>query len=349
MAKYLHAFQAPRGRTEGLPVPVSVVVCAHNEEQNLRELVPLLLQQHYGQYEVIVVDDRSHDGSLDYLNQLSGQDERLRVVSVKDRPGHVNGKKYALTLGIKTARYEWVLLTDADCAPQGQYWIEKMSHQFSTGTDIVLGYSPYIKSPGFLNSFIRYEGLVTAIQYMGMALLDKPYMGVGRNLAYRKNTFFENKGFRSHLAVTGGDDDLFVNEVGTYNNTRLAMGMGSLVYSKPKDTWVDYYYQKLRHLSVGKYYKVADKWRLGLYSATMIGFWALAIPAMFYSPWVFVPLGAFLLRMALLVVLAYTASRKLGEAFEVWKVPFLDIIFSIYYLVIGLVALQRNTIRWKKT
>ncbi|MFZ1808849.1 MAG: glycosyltransferase [Cyclobacteriaceae bacterium] len=346
---YLKAFSKVKADRNELSVPVSVIVCAHDEEQNLRELIPVLLQQDYEEYEIIVVEDRSNDGSFDYLYEVANQNHRVRMIPVKSKPEHVNGKKFALTLGIKAAKHDWLLLTDADCSPRSNQWIREMSSQFSDDTDIVLGYSPYIKSPGFLNSFIRYEGLTTAIQYAAMAMLGRPYMGVGRNLAYRKNIFLNNKGFKSHLSVIGGDDDLFINEVCKGSNTKLCAGPNSIVYSKPKTTWSEYYFQKLRHLSVGKHYKTVDKLRLGIFNFTLIGFWLLITPALLYSSLIYIPIAAVLLRMALLVVLAYTASRKLGDAFEAWKVPFLDFIFSIYYLVIGLVALLTNKVRWKKS
>lgn len=348
---YLKAFNKMKiDRNElPVPVPVSVIICAHDEEQNLRELIPELLQQDYADFEVIVVEDRSNDGSFDYLHEMASQNHQLRVIPIKHRPDHINGKKFALTLGIKAAKHEWVLLTDADCRPRSNKWIGEMSSQFSNGTDIVLGYSPYLKSPGFLNSFIRYEGLTTATQYAAMAMLGKPYMGVGRNLAYRKNIFLDNKGFNSHLSVTGGDDDLFINEVCNGSNTKLFAGEDSIVYSKPKTTWSEYYFQKVRHLSVGKHYKTADKIRLGIFNITLIGFWLLLIPALLNSSLIYIPIAVILLRLTLLVVLVYTASRKLGDAFEAWKAPFLDFIFSIYYLVIGLVALLTNKVRWKKT
>lgn len=346
---YLKAFSKVKATESELSVPVSVIVCAHDEEQNLRELIPVLLQQDYTDYEVVVVEDRSNDESFDYLYEMASQYPQLRMIPVKSKPEHVNGKKFALTLGIKAAKYDWVLLTDADCSPRSNQWIREMSYQFSDDTDVVLGYSPYIKSSGFLNSFIRYEGLITAIQYAAMAILGKPYMGVGRNLAYRKSVFLNNKGFKSHLAITGGDDDLFVNEVCNGSNTKLCAGANSIVYTKPKTTWGEYYFQKLRHLSVGKHYKTVDKLRLGIFNFTLIGFWLLLIPALLMSSLIYIPLAAVLLRLTLFVVLTYIASRKLGDRFEGWKTPFLDFIFSIYYLVIGLVALLTNKVRWKKT
>lgn len=329
-------------------VPVSVIVCGHDEHQNLQELLPLLLNQEYPDFEVVVVEDRSNDESFDFLYEACKHHSNLRLVRVKDKPEHVNGKKFALTLGIKAARHEWVLLTDADCRPNSTHWIKEMSTRFSNESEIVLGYSPYQKKSGLLNLFIRYETLLTAIQYFGMAILGKPYMAVGRNLAYRKSLFLNNKGYSSHLSVTGGDDDLFVNQWGHKKNTTIVIGPESIVYSTPKTSWIEFYYQKLRHLSVGKRYKISDKIVSGVFMLSLVGCWLLIVPAVIYSTIFYVPIAVFLIRIILLTLLAHKASRKLGEAFEGWKVPVLDFIFVIYYLVVGLAALRTNQVRWKR-
>lgn len=326
--------------------PVSVIVCAHDEEENLRQLIPLLLEQDYCQFEVIVVEDRCNDNTFDYLREAAANDSRLKMVRVESKPEHVSGKKFALTLGIKAATYDWVLLTDADCRPSTGKWINGMIRQVGDNVHIALGYSPYEKAPGLLNSFIRYEGLLTAVQYLGMSLLGKPYMGVGRNLAYKKKIFFDNKGFNTHLGITGGDDDLLVNSLAHSTNTIAVIDPETVVYSKPKKSWSSFYYQKLRHLSVGKYYKTSDKLILGLFNISLIGCWLLVVPAAISTTGV--ALSLFLLRMMLLMLLLRIASRKLGDTIALWKVPFLDFIFVIYYLVIGLSALRVKTIQWKK-
>ncbi|MEJ0034400.1 MAG: glycosyltransferase [Bacteroidota bacterium] len=183
-----------RSSTTNIPAGVSVIVCAHDEEENLRTLVPILLSQNHPNYEVIIVDDRSNDGTYDFLLKTTRENPKLRMVTVRDLPSHTTGKKFALTMGIKAARNDWVLLTDADCRP-GAGWIHGMSQQFMNETNIVLGFSAYEKHPGVLNAFIRFETFLTAIQYIGFALVGRPYMGVGRNLAYRRKLFLESKGF----------------------------------------------------------------------------------------------------------------------------------------------------------
>lgn len=328
--------------------PVSIIVCAHDEEENLRVLVPLLLQQNHPQFEVIVVEDRSNDGTYDYLLEATRLDKRLRMVRVVETPEHIHGKKFAITLGVKAARYAWVLLTDADCRPASLSWARDMSTYFVDDKRFVLGVSPYIRQPGVLNSFIRFETFITAIQWVGMALLGKPYMGVGRNLAYRKSLFLEAKGFNTYLDVVGGDDDLFVNRHATASNTSLALGKELLVYSRPKGRWTEYFHQKLRHLSVGKRYKFSDRVVLGLFSLSWIFTWTLALPMTFFSPlpeWIAV---LFLLRWICMSLVFQAATRKLGEPFEGWKLPFLDFIYAFYYLVAAPIAALSKKVRWKK-
>lgn len=329
------------------PRPVSIIVCAHDEEQNLRELVPLLLQQDHPEFEVIVVEDRCNDGTYDFLLQATKEYDRLRMVRVVNKPEHVNGKKYALTLGIKAAKYDRVLLTDADCRPLSAHWAQEMSNWYLPETIFVLGFSPYRKSASLLNAFIRFESTLTGMQMMGMALLGKPYMGLGRNLLYQKKVFLENKGFNQHLEVTGGDDDLFVNQHATRKNTLVKLGKESTTVSAPKETWSEYFHQKVRHLSVGKRYKFTDKLLLGLFSMSWMMTWLGVFSLACVHPLGYFLLGAMALRWLLMAVVFRHASERLGQPFEVWKVPFLDFIYAFYYLVAGVAALKAKRIRWK--
>jgi cellulose synthase/poly-beta-1,6-N-acetylglucosamine synthase-like glycosyltransferase len=344
---FLFAFLKRRSEIQLPPQAVSVIVCAHDEENNLKELVPLLLQQDHPLFEVIIVEDRCNDGTFDYLLEETKKDARLKMVRVMQKPEHIQGKKFGLTLGIKAAQYDWVLLTDADCRPFGQQWIREMSEQFSTEAKIVLGFSSYEERPGLLNSFIRFETLLTALQYMGFALLGKPYMGVGRNLAYRKSLFLENKGFNNYLGVMGGDDDLFVNQHASGATTRVVLGKEALVCSEPKNTWKEFYFQKLRHLAVGKHYRLSSKVMLGLFSLTWIGVWLFVLPYLFFTPYLSLALALVAFRWLLLIALVHTGSRKMGDPFEAWKTPFLDFIYAFYYLVAGSIALVTKKVRWK--
>ncbi len=344
---FLTAFVRKRSIASQASVPVSVVVCAHDEELNLKELVPQLLEQDYSSFEVIIVNDRSNDGTYDFLLEETKKHARLRMVHVDRLPNHVNAKKYALTLGIKAAANEWILLTDADCRPSGRNWITSMSSQFDDDKQIVLGISPYQKSPGWLNLFIRFESLFTILQYIGFSFLNKPYMGVGRNLAYRKSLFLEKKGFNQFSAVVGGDDDLFVNQHAQSQSTAVQLSVDSHMISIPKTTLKSFFHQKVRHLSVGKHYRFSDRFVLGLFGSTWILTWFTGLPLLIASElkvWVGV---AILLRMIVLIITFQAAIKKMGLRFEVWALPLLDFLYSIYYISTGLVALLTKKIRWR--
>jgi glycosyltransferase involved in cell wall biosynthesis len=344
---FIVAFARKKERRSPQALPVSVIVCAHDEVDNLNELIPLLLAQQHPAFEIIIVNDRSNDNTFDMLLAEAGKDHRLRMVHVNRTPPHVDNKKYALTLGIKAARYEWILLTDADCRPSGTDWISSMSSGFSDTTEFVLGYSPYMKTSGFLNILIRFESLLTGIQYLSFATLGIPYMGVGRNMAYRRSRFLESKGFNNILHVTGGDDDLYVNQFAKGSNTVVNMEPDSHMLSIPKKSWSAFFRQKVRHLSVGKRYRFAHRLMLGFFMLTWIMSWIAGIALAIAHANDIVVGALFLLRIIVLTVVFAQSSKRLGQKFEWWLVPILDFIYAFYYLVTGLRALATKKVRWK--
>jgi glycosyltransferase involved in cell wall biosynthesis len=328
--------------------PVSIVICAHDEEENLKDLIPMLLGQNYPTFEIVIVNDRSNDNTFDWLIAETRKDHRLRMVHVNRLPEHVTSKKYALTLGIKSATYDVLLLTDADCRPTSQEWISEMTAHFGeNNTRFVLGFSPYQKTAGFLNLFIRFETLLAAIQYLGFGLLRMPYMGVGRNLAYRKSFFLEKKGFVNMLHIVGGDDDLFVNRHATAQNTAVAMSPAAKMVSVPKNSWKAFLKQKIRHLSVGKHYTFRFKIILGLFILSWIITWWVGLTLLAFNTMTIAVASLLGARCLMLTIVFFTSTRRLEEKFEVWTVPVLDFLFSFYYISTGLVALITKKIRWK--
>jgi glycosyltransferase involved in cell wall biosynthesis len=255
--------------------PVSVIVAARNELENLKKLLPVLQKQNYPTYEIIIIDDRSSDGTYEFLYEARKEDSRLKIVHIEHTPDHISHKKYAITLGVRAAQYEHLVFVDADCLPASNNWLAWIAGEFTENKEFVLGVSPYLKQKGVLNWIIRYETFFTAIQYISYALAKLPYMGVGRNLAYKKEVFIRNKGFHQHLKIVGGDDDLFVNQCATGQNTGVCIQPEAHVYSYPKTTWKSWFVQKNRHLSVGKFYKRKFKFLLGLQNLTHVLFWLL--------------------------------------------------------------------------
>ncbi|MGB0524592.1 MAG: glycosyltransferase [Flammeovirgaceae bacterium] len=328
-------------------LPVSVIVAARNEFENLQTLIPALLEQDYPNYEIIIVDDKSDDTTYDFLLEIQAKYDRIKLVRINHTPEHLNSKKYALTLGIKAAKHEVVLLTDADCVPLSKQWIAEMTKHYQKGKDIVIGLSPYQKRKGLLNKIIRYETFYVAIQYLSMALWGKPYMGVGRNLSYKKNLFFANKGFHSHRNTTGGDDDLFISEVATGKNTAIAFVQEAQTESIPKIRWKDWYKQKVRHLSVSKQYKLSDKIILGLMNlshANSYIFLGLGYLAG-VNHWVL--LGGYGIRIISLLTLFYLFNKKFRQDIEIYLVPLFDILYIFYYIFVSTKAYSTKKVAWK--
>ena len=261
----------------GHPEPVSVIICARNEAQNLENHLPVILEQDYPDFEVIVVDDRSTDNTPEILERYKKKYPGLVTSRVNDDAKLVSSKKLAQTLGIKAAKNDLLVLTDADCAPVSSLWLRKMQAQFHLDTEIVLGYGGYRKRRGFLDKLIRYDTLFTAMQYLSFAKAGIPYMGVGRNLAYRKTLFLRNKGFASHSHIASGDDDLFINETARRKNTRICIDKESKTLSLPETTFSGWVKQKRRHLTTGKLYKPKHKFLLFLEPFSRVGFYASGI------------------------------------------------------------------------
>lgn len=239
---------------------VSIIICAKNESKNLQSFLPLIFEQEYSDYEVIVVNDGSFDDTVNILKDFQSKYNNLYVTNIPEDVNIISRKKLALTVGIKAAKNEILLLTDADCRPSSKHWISKMVSQFKPGTEFVLGIGDYLTEKSFINKLICYDTLTIAMQYIGFAAIGSPYMGVGRNIAYRRETFFNNNGFAGFLQISSGDDDLFVNHHATKHNTQTETSFESITLSIPKQTFKDWFHQKTRHLCSSKLYTTKSKY-----------------------------------------------------------------------------------------
>lgn len=332
---------------EKVDFPVSVVLAAHNEANNLKRLLPCLLTQQYPLFEVLVADDRSTDETKKKLQELRQNHPNLRILPIEKTPPGIHPKKYALSQAIAQARYEHVLLTDADCLPASENWIKEMAQGFFGETAIVLGYSPYIRIFGFLNKLIRYETLLTALQYFSFARRGHAYMGVGRNLAYTKTSFNQVNGFASFRQVTGGDDDLLVQQARRKGQVNLVISPDSHAASFPKQTYGEWFIQKRRHLSVGRHYYWADQVRIGLFMGANLGFYlAVAYYLLIFNE-LFLPLILLIGRSIVLMWVYGQAARKLKEKLPVFLLPLLDILYFINYLILGVSVVMFKKVRWK--
>ena len=293
--------------------PVSVIICAKNEAENLAKHLPLILEQDYPDFEVIVVNDCSEDDTQHFLEKFQEKYPRLKLSQIKHDEKFTHGKKLALTIGIKAAKNEWLILTDADCKPESKHWLATMQRNFTPDTMIVLGYGGYNAEKGFLNKLIRFDCFFIALQYLSFALIKLPYMGVGRNLAYRKSLFMKNKGFASHAHIQSGDDDLFINEVANGKNTRVEFSIDAHTRSIPKKIFNHWSFQKKRHLSSGLNYKFKHKFLLGLEISSRLFFFA-GIVLVSINPIIwFIGLGSYVFRMIIQLLIFNKAMNKLNE------------------------------------
>lgn len=330
LAFYRQEILPEEGTKEAQP-PVSVIICAKNEEANIQQYLSHFLNQKYRSFEVVVVNDGSTDNTWSRLLDFQKKYSNLTLVNVPFATPP--GKKTALSLGIAHSAHDLLLLSDADCRPSSPFWIEKMQQSLPKDKQIALGFSPFEKEQGFLNVVIRFEAVYTAVQYFSFALAGVPYMGVGRNLMYRKSVFTANDGFSGHLHLASGDDDLFVNNVASKENTVVVLEPDTFVYTKPKSTWPGYYYQKTRHFSTGAHYRQLHKVLLGgLALSHFVHYLALGIllcaPGERHHA-----LSWFMARM-LVVVGGYFKILKRFNHQELWPwVPLLDALIPFYYLV----------------
>lgn len=339
------AFYKPTKQSQPIE-PVSVIIVAKNELENLTQFLPKFFSQNHPKFEIIVVNNCSWDASGEFLKEQAAQHNNLKVVTIEEQERYPKGKKFALTLGIKAAQYETLLLADADCYPASDNWITEMQQAYKPKTELVLGYSPYEKRSGLLNYLIRYETFYTALQYLSFAMAKSPYMGVGRNLSYQKSTFFKVKGFAKHNHIISGDDDLFVNEVATKKNTEISIAPEAFVYSLPKKKWSDWFKQKRRHMHTGRFYKFKHKFWLGLLNVSHILFFALGITliALWQEPLITgIIFGS---RWLIMLVIFYLAMSKLKENNLIWGLLFLDIFYFLYYLLVGIRTLFSRQKKW---
>ncbi len=329
-------------------IPISVIVCAKNEEDNVLNFIPLLAEQNYPDYEIVLIDDASSDATLDIFEGFEKQYSNIRLVKVQNNEAFWGNKKYALTLGIKAAKKEYLLFTDADCYPTSKDWITAMSSQFTMQKTIVLGYGKYEKIPNsFLNKIIRYETLLTAVQYFSWAKIGHPYMGVGRNLAYKKDEFFNVNGFIEHMQIRSGDDDLFINQAANGKNTTIAYAAESFTLSKPKTSYTDWLIQKRRHVATANYYKPLDQLQLGTFYCSQLLFILLPILLLaFQFQWILVVSLIALRYLVAWIVVGFSAGKLKENDIKFWF-PLVEIILILTQINIFISNIFSKPVHWK--
>lgn len=326
--------------------PVSIVICARNEADNLLENLPTIFEQNHPDFEVVVVNDCSWDNTGDVLRAFERKYSNFKAVHLEENPRFEGGKKFAATLGIKAAKNELLVFTDADCKPESENWLARLTAGFEPNRSIVLGYGAFEHEPGFLNKLIRFDTFMIGLQYLSFALVGMPYMGVGRNMAYRRSLFFANKGFASHRNIPSGDDDLFINEVIDPQNFALALD-DARTFSVAKKTFSEWWTQKRRHISTGKYYRSMNRTVLGIFYLSVWLYWVCFFPLLFLYPhpeWV---IGVFGFRFLLQLLTFKRSMDRLGERDLIWAFPIYEFVLLLIYPMLGVSNMLFKRKKWK--
>ncbi len=343
---YLPLIRFKKVNVKSVMEPVSVIICARNEAANLKRFLPSVLNQFYPEFQVIVVNDGSTDESADILSTFKEQYKHLYITGIEPRPyQNTKGKKLAQTIGIKAAKFDQLLFIDADCEPVNPNWIRHMQSNFLQQTQIVLGYGKYIPAKGLLNKWIRIDTVFIAMQYMVMSLIGKPFLGVGRNLAYRKSLFFERKGFASHLHLASGDDDLFVNENADRYNTVVEIHPESFTQSLPKTKFKNWIRQKKRHLTTGMWYKKEHRRFLGAELLSRMVFYLSAILLLTFYFWPGYIISLILLRIGIFAYFFKRSMKRLNER----NILVYSLFYDLVWPLLGGILFAGNILRKGKS
>lgn len=319
--------------------PVSVIICAKEEEENLRRNLIAVLEQDYPQFEVIVINDGNSDGSEEYLTLLRERYAHLYHSFIPNSSRYISHKKLAVTLGIKASKYDWLVFTEARCMPQSNQWLRMLARNFTSQTDIVLGYSNYERGHGWLHKRISFDTLFTSLRYLGSALAGMPYMAIGRNMAYRKELYYKQNGFSSHLNLQRGEDDLFVNQAATGQNTRVECNPQSLMRMQPVTTVKEWREEKIGYASTARHYRGIQRYVLGAETSSRLLFHIIWIRLLAISitnmHWLVAALAllTFLLRYAIQCFVINTAAKDLEEKRRYYfTLPVFDILQAMQSL-----------------
>jgi cellulose synthase/poly-beta-1,6-N-acetylglucosamine synthase-like glycosyltransferase len=331
---------------EQLP-PASIIIAARNESDNLYQNLPLILQQAYPTFEVIVVNHQSIDESYHILNAYKVQYANLKIVEVEPSRHLGSGKKLPLTLGIKAAKYEHLVFTDADCQPSSNQGLKGMMSKFSDEKQIVIGYGPYQAEKGLLNKIIRLDTAFIGMNYFSFALSKMPYMAVGRNMAYTKKTFEAVHGFKSHYSIHSGDDDLFIQEAAKNKNYSIQLDPNTFCFSKAKTTWKTWAQQKSRHYSTAEHYNVIKKALLGIYPLTLLMLWISFVILMFDSEYRWITLACFGFVLGIKWWIQGMCFAKLQARSFIAMLPILDLFYAILNPTMFYTAEKSTTSTWK--
>lgn len=291
--------------------PISVIITAHNMAEHLKKNLPVILEQIYSKFEVIVVNDASTDDTEDVLKLFEQKYNNLYHTFTPETAKYVSHKKLALTLGIRAAKYEWLVFTEANCVPASQDWLKALSRNFTADTNIVIGYTNYAEdddSPWFSRKVI-FDRLYHQMYQLYSARYYRAIKATGCNLAYRKSFFTEHKGFSNHLDLLRGSNELFVNNFADYKEgTRVELSPESFVYQslpEPHRLWREdkvFYMETRRHYEHKFNAHALFNWNTFTNFLSWPAFAAAVAYSFLFNPLAFVPYGDWILSGVLILI-----------------------------------------------
>ena len=327
-------------------VPISVIIFAKNSASALKNNLPFILAQNYFKFEVVLINNVSTDNTPAVLEDFAAQNSNIKIIDVDNNEAFWGSKKYALTLGIKAAKYEHILFTEANSEPLSEFWIDEMSKQFTQTKTIILGYGKYKKENTLTNFFIRFENLLTAIQCFSFAKLGHPFMAFASNFGYEKSEFFNVKGFINHMKINEGEADLFIKDAATKENITFSVSNNSFVeIDTPKSfgKWI----LKLRiNNSLKKHYKFKHRFLLNFFTFSKVLFYVLATVLFFFYPWQII-LPIVLTYFLIQYIIIGLSAKKLKEPYLIFLLPFLEIGLLLIQISIFSANLISKPNHWK--
>lgn len=327
---------------------VSVVMVVHNESEFLKKSMPYLLEQDYPDFEVVVVDYMSTDDTHYVLHICAENYPQLKPITLKHDVNMFQGKKYPLSIGVKSATKDVILLTEAESVPKSFDWISNMVQGYSGGTQMVIGYNLVKGNGTLLGAFQQYENMAYNASYIGAALMGNPYTATGRNLSYRRDFFFKQGGFISHYSIPDGADDLFVNQNANSRNSALILNSEASVISEPRNTFGLWHQDRAHRLYTRRYYGWGDRLMLSVYPLSQIVF--LAALVLLFIGGIF-PWQILVAVLALKIIWQIMCSLPLAKKFEIKKIHFFSPFFEFYFLFantfLTYFALRRKKKQWR--
>ena len=331
------------GGQDKLPA-VSVVLTARNDATWLRENLVYLLEQDYPNFEVVVVDYLSQDDTPYVLKLLKDYYPHLKIVPFKEDVNLFQGKKYPLSIGIKSAKNDILMLADPDCTPKNLHWLRGMVRGYKDKkTKIVLGYCGVKRTKTLIGTLQQYDALNYGASYLGSAILGHPYTGSGRNLSYRRSFFFKKGAFISHYDVADGSDDLFVYQNADKKNTRVCIESDACLTTEPKKSFAAWHDERRHRVATRNRHSTISRLHEDLPYMANIAFYAASVLLLLRGTLPWMPVATVVILKWAWQIFCFSRLTKRFDGGHVHlAAPLLEIYFIIANTILILLPLPNN-------